>query len=841
MLVQLLAISAFVASGTTLASAASLSSLHSIWDDTWAEDWYTQYYVAGNGPLGIAVSSNPANDEVVLNLDTLWQGGPFSPYVRGMDFFSQQQTLLNNINVTQNNYTGGNPTEPLDPSILKGIRKEIMTNGNASVAALQTGYDGYGSYSTPGSFFVSRVGNATVSNYKRSTLFQEGKIQATWTEGKVNLQREYYCSYPTTSCHIHTNSTGGKAPATVNSFFTARPPSASNITCLSSSSLLYTSSADPTITEGMQFSFIAKVTVTGATTTCSSSTGAISISAGATDVFWSIVGDTQYDINKGTRETGYTFSNGKDTAAVAKTLIATVDALSASQIAAKHASDWSALYSGFELVLGDISEISDTKTTNASIEAFTWEKGDLLLENNVFNYGRYLLISCARGTLPASLQGVWSIYTYDDTISGYDLGAPWGSDFHADINLQQNYWGAESTNLGSLTTTLWDLVQKTWIPRGTETAALLYNSSGWVVHDEMNPFGHTAMKGGFDVASEWSDFQVAGTWILAQAFDHFDYASDSTFWKMRGYSLLKSNAQFWLENLFPNEFSSTSALVVAPCNSPEQPLLVPGSLDCTIFQHTISDLFRFILRGAAIAGETDQAFLANVANKLANMDKGAHIGSWGQLQEWGALDIDEPTDHHRHISHLYGMYPGTSLAAWNASSPSKSEIYSAVATSLQARGNGTDDSNTGWGKMHRAAVAATLGNATYSHNLYKYAIQENIVGNLFDHLGSIFQIEANLAAPGVVLQMLLQSHSSLSPQVVTLLPALPAAWSTGSISGARLRGGLGVSMTWANGKVTSGTITYDRGGPAARVVEVYEAGVLKKMGTLAFGESWSLV
>ncbi|KAG8875141.1 hypothetical protein FRB97_005375 [Tulasnella sp. 331] len=762
MLVQLLAISAFVASGTTLASAASLSSLHSIWDDTWAEDWYTQYYVAGNGPLGIAVSSNPANDEVVLNLDTLWQGGPFSPYVRGMDFFSQQQTLLNNINVTQNNYTGGNPTEPLDPSILKGIRKEIMTNGNASVAALQTGYDGYGSYSTPGSFFVSRVGNATVSNYKRSTLFQEGKIQATWTEGKVNLQREYYCSYPTTSCHIHTNSTGGKAPATVNSFFTARPPSASNITCLSSSSLLYTSSADPTITEGMQFSFIAKVTVTGATTTCSSSTGAISISAGATDVFWSIVGDTQYDINKGTRETGYTFSNGKDTAAVAKTLIATVDALSASQIAAKHASDWSALYSGFELVLGDISEISDTKTTNASIEAFTWEKGDLLLENNVFNYGRYLLISCARGTLPASLQGVWSIYTYDDTISGYDLGAPWGSDFHADINLpnaactpillEQNYWGAESTNLGSLTTTLWDLVQKTWIPRGTETAALLYNSSGWVVHDEMNPFGHTAMKGGFDVASEW-----------------------------------------------------------------------------------------FILRGAAIAGETDQAFLANVANKLANMDKGAHIGSWGQLQEWGALDIDEPTDHHRHISHLYGMYPGTSLAAWNASSPSKSEIYSAVATSLQARGNGTDDSNTGWGKMHRAAVAATLGNATYSHNLYKYAIQENIVGNLFDHLGSIFQIEANLAAPGVVLQMLLQSHSSLSPQVVTLLPALPAAWSTGSISGARLRGGLGVSMTWANGKVTSGTITYDRGGPAARVVEVYEAGVLKKMGTLAFGESWSLV
>lgn len=108
-------------------------------------------------------------------------------------------------------------------------------------------------------------------------------------------------------------------------------------------------------------------------------------------------------------------------------------------------------------------------------------------------------------------------------------------------------------------------------------------------------------------------------------------------------------------------------------------------------------------------------------------------------------------------------------------------------------------------------------------------------------LGTIFQIEANLAAPGVVLQMLLQSHSSISPQVVTLLPALPAAWSTGSIRSARLRGGLGVNMTWADGKVTAGTITYDRGGPAAKVVEVYEAGVLKKTGSLAFGKSWSLV
>lgn len=212
----------------------------------------------------------------------------------------------------------------------------------------------------------------------------------TWTSSLITTQvetemkrSEYYCSYPTTSCHIHTNSTDGKAPATVNSFFTARPANASAITCLSSSSLLYTSSADPTVPQAMQFSFIAKVTVQGATATCSSSNGTISISAGATDVFWSIVGDTQYDIDRGTPETGFTFSNGKNTAAAAKALIATVDDLSASQIAAQHASDWSALYNGFELVLGDVSEISDAKTTNASIEAFTWEKGDLLLENNV--------------------------------------------------------------------------------------------------------------------------------------------------------------------------------------------------------------------------------------------------------------------------------------------------------------------------------------------------------------------------------------------------------------------------------------------------------------------------
>ncbi|KAG9023138.1 hypothetical protein FRB95_013494 [Tulasnella sp. JGI-2019a] len=820
MLVQLLTVGAFLGTRIPLVSASSSSNIHAIWDNTWAEDWYTQYYVAGNGPLGIAVSSNPAKDDIVLNLDTLWQGGPFSPY---------------------HNYTGGNPTEPFDPSILKSIRQEIFATGNATVAALQTGYDGYGSYSSPGSFFIERVGNATVQNYQRSTQFQQGKIQASWDEGKVHFQREYYCSYPTQSCHIHTNSTGAKSPATVNSFFTARPDGTSNITCLSSSILLYTSRADPLVEESMAFSLIAKVTVQGGSATCSSSNGSITISAGATDVFWSIVGDTEYDIDAGTSETGYSFSNGKDTVASAKTALAALSTLSAAQIASKHAEDWSALYSGFELVLGDVGTISNSsKTTNASIEAFTWEKGDLLLENNVFNYGRYLLISCTRGTLPAGLQGVWSIYSWDDTTRSYDLGAPWGADFHANINIQENYWGAEVTNLGSLTTTLWDLVQKTWVPRGTETAALLYNSSGWVTHNEMNPFGHTAMKGGFDVAAEWSDFQVAGAWVLAHAFNHFDYASDSGFWKARGYAITKSHAQFWLDNLVADKFSGTNALVASPCNSPEQPILVNGTLACAIFQQTIFDLFTFILRGASAAGETDKAFLANVTHSLSLLDKGAHIGSWGQLQEWGDLDIDEPTDHHRHISHLYGMYPGTSLANWNASSPSKTQVYSAVATSLWHRGNGTDDSNPGWAKMHRAAVAATLGNATYAHDLYKYAIQENIVGNLFSHLGTIFQIDANLAAPGVVMQMLLQSHSSLSPQVVHLLPALPSAWSTGSIKGARLRGGLGVNLTWKNGKVTGGTLTYDRGGPDARQIQVYEGGTLRKTGTLAFGKSWSL-
>jgi alpha-L-fucosidase 2 len=435
----------------------------------------------------------------------------------------------------------------------------------------------------------------------------------------------------------------------------------------------------------------------------------------------------------------------------------------------------------------------------------------------LFNYGRYLLVSSSRGLLPANLQGKW--------VNAIDNA--WSSDYHANINLQMNYWMSEMTGLSYLTPPLFDYIENTWAPRGAYTAQVLYNiSRGWVTHDEMNIFGQTGMKDGGNTA-EWADYPESAVWMMIHVWDHFDHTNDVAWWKAQGWPLVKGVASFHLDKLIPDLHFNDSTLVVNPCNSPEQ---VPITLGCAHAQQLIWQLFNAIEKGFEASGDTDTAFLEEVLTVRAKMDKGLKIGSWGQLQEW-KVDMDSPTDTHRHLSHLIGLYPGYAITNFDPS-PSvqgtgpakgytKEQILTAAGISLLHRGNGTGpDADSGWEKAWRAAAWAQLGNSSMFYHELSFAMSENFAANLFSEYNPyaadpIFQIDANFGFPGAVMNGLLQAPdvaSITTPLVVTLLPALPTTqWPSGSIRGARVRGGITVDLAWSKGKPTSATFTVDTG------------------------------
>jgi len=341
----------------------------------------------------------------------------------------------------------------------------------------------------------------------------------------------------------------------------------------------------------------------------------------------------------------------------------------------------------------------------------------------------------------------------------------------------------------------------------------------------MNIFGYSGMKGVGGTAS-YADYPEANTWMMLHVWDHFDYTNDVAWWKTQGWPLLKGVASFHLDKLIPDAHFNDGTLVVAPCNSPEQGQI---SFGCAHAQQLIWQLFNAVEKGFDAAGDGDVAFLKEVQAKRAKMDMGLHIGSWGQLQEW-KFDMDSQTDTHRHLSHLIGLYPGYAVSSYaGQTTHSKQDIINAATTSLIHRGNGTGpDADAGWEKVWRAAAWAQLGNASEFYHELTYALQRDFGSNLFSLYDPgdpdpIFQIDANLGYPGAVLNALLQAPdvpSFTTPLTVTLLPALPSAWGTGSFQGFRTRWGLSVNLSWENGKPTKGSVAVAGNAPRGRQVNV---------------------
>ncbi|MFH7015943.1 glycosyl hydrolase family 95 catalytic domain-containing protein [Flavobacterium sp. FlaQc-47] len=782
---------------TSFCTNISAQSTHVLWYHQPA-DFFEESLVLGNGKMGATVFGGTNSDKIYLNDATLWSGEP--------------------VNANMN------------PEAYKNIPaiREALKNENYKLAdELNKKIEGKNSesYSPLGTVEINNSEKGKAVNYHRELDISNAISKVSYEMNGVKFTREYLVSAPDQIMVIKlTADHKGSLNFDINlkSLLKSNVEVRNNILVMTGSAPIHENAGYTVLPKyldikerGTKFTTLIQIKKTDGKVTSSRET--LTLKDATEAIIYVSVATSFNGFDKNPA------SEGLDDVSIAVQNLNKAFAKPFDQLKEAHLKDYQKFYNRVTLDLGKTT--APDVPTDERLLRYADGKEDKNLEILYFNFGRYLLISSSRTLgVPANLQGIWNPH----------LNAPWSSNYTMNINLEENYWLAENTNLSEMHLPLLSFIKNLSVT-GKVTAKTFYGvNEGWAAAHNSDIWAMTNPVGQFGKEDpSWACWPISGAWLSTHIWEHYVFTQDKEYLKKEGYPIMKGAAQFFLGWMITDKNGN---LITSPSTSPENKYIAPdGFIGATMYGGTadlamIRECFEKTIKASKVLN-TDADFRAKVEAALAKFYP-YQIGKKGNLQEW-YFDWNDEDPKHRHQSQLFGLFPGNHIT------PEKTpDLAEASKKTLEIKG----DETTGWSKGWRINLWARLwdGNRAYKmfRELLKYVDPDGkktekprrgggTYPNLFD-AHPPFQIDGNFGGAAAVAEMLVQSDEN----EIRLLPALPDAWETGSIKGICARGGFEIEMNWEN-KTLKKVVVFSKIGGKTTLIN----GDKKQNVTLKKGES----